>query len=618
MNSKDYDKITFHRFLNNTRKRLHIPSKKLCYGLCSETMMHYIETGERNSNYLMRNRLLARLGISSEDFEDFIHYDEYEFHQKSQLLIEYVEEKNIIKSKKILNNLLNSVKKGQKIEHQFLLDMKARIMELEKKPLNQIASVYNQAVNITMPNINLLNLDEYVLAPVEYYILLRTLRIESKLDNYTPNELSDFYSIICKAIQTSFHQPNVVAKVYPMAVCGWFDLTSMSSLSSQNFYDIWINSEKALINLKEARRTYYLIELLKLRNDINEVMSLPFLCSKEICENEKKWLVSFQSIYSKYKIDASMDYSGYIYRDSEVYCISDVLLSRRLLYGISIDQLSRNLCSSKTITRIEQGKARPQQLLIEELFTKLGIVSHFRRSEIITDDFSVLNTYKEYKRHMNDSDWKQAEEISKALDDRLKNNKVFNTQVLTLILNERKYRQNLINANDYVKNLKDALKLTLPENVKYSSDSYLSDIEVTILYNLACKKNDIRTLKMLSDKCEFYYKKRIKTHIGLYELIMGTIASQLGDNKEYASSNSISEYIIKEALRQHRAHSIHRNLFNITWNNAMNSNVFYSLETIENLKCCVAIADYSCDFATSKYYNSKLNQVKTNINWTTN
>ena len=66
------DLIHFHTLMESVRKYRNITIEELCHGLCSVSQMHYIQRGDRLPDYLMRNRIMGRLGISSEGYEDYV------------------------------------------------------------------------------------------------------------------------------------------------------------------------------------------------------------------------------------------------------------------------------------------------------------------------------------------------------------------------------------------------------------------------------------------------------------------------------------------------------------------------------------------------------------------
>lgn len=323
------DEIKFHILFNSVREYRHISLNTVCYGLCSESMMYYYESGERLPNYRMRNRLMARLGVSSEEYEDYVQFDEYERWERCQELITAVEDKNVDIAEKTLHELLSNIDIDDKIEYQFLLDMKGRILELKEDSWEEIYAVYKQAVNLTMPNLHICNIHEYVLAPDEYYFLLRSLRAKGKISlGVDNNSICDDYHNICESIRNSFFQVYAKAKVYPMTVCGWYNYSLSVGNIEKQYSLIWENSEYALNGLRDAGRIYYLTDLLKIRKaliDMGQKHNKNLYSPKIRFSQEQKWLQVFSKLYSNYGIDSSMNYDGYIYIPIQKYIVSQIL-----------------------------------------------------------------------------------------------------------------------------------------------------------------------------------------------------------------------------------------------------------------------------------------------------
>ena len=85
------DDIGFHNLLFSVRKNRGVSLERLGYGLYSSAMMHYIEFGERLPDYLMRNRIMDRLGIAAEDYSDYVSGEEYDRYLKRNELIKAIE-----------------------------------------------------------------------------------------------------------------------------------------------------------------------------------------------------------------------------------------------------------------------------------------------------------------------------------------------------------------------------------------------------------------------------------------------------------------------------------------------------------------------------------------------
>lgn len=603
------------------REHLNVPLNIACYGLCSDSMMNYIETGERLPDYRMRNRIMARLGVSSEEYEDFVHYDEYERWERCQKLIDAVEQKKQDLAEHILNELLTDADIDNKIEYQFLMDMKGRILEMEGTVWDEIARVYEEAVELSMPDFDNIDWNRNIFSPEEFYILVRWLMAKTRYAaDGNRAYICSSYEKICGNIQRNLKQAYASAKVYPMAVYGWYlAVDVMDAVDDETVIKIWTNSCGALDSLRNAGRAYYLKELLQLRQVIRgQIVKRKLITNNEgeLKIYERDWLNSFNKLYEKYAVDADINYSGYIYINSEVYCISDIISSRRRIYGLSRKELAEGVCTERTIIRIEKKQVKPQQYVIEGLFKKLGVVSDYLRAEILTNDYATLELYSDYKHAMNDADYKRADLIEKKLHTILDLGYPENRQVMANMVNNRKIRTEEIDRERYFQNMKNIIGMTLPGEFQCSPEDYLSDMEVTILKNIAFEANVKELQRYLNDKCERYYKKNIRNYASLYEFIMGTEASRLGNNEQYVESTQISEYIIRETLRLYRPHATHRNIFNIAWNEAKIFCDCGRKSLYEDLLYCATISSFCKDYKTATFYKEKIDMAIVNEDWT--
>lgn len=91
------DEINFHGFLNATRQLHNATLDQVCEGLCSRSMMLRIESGDRLPEKQMRDRILSRMGVIIEGYEDYLSIDEYEQWELRQKLLGSIEKKNLRK-----------------------------------------------------------------------------------------------------------------------------------------------------------------------------------------------------------------------------------------------------------------------------------------------------------------------------------------------------------------------------------------------------------------------------------------------------------------------------------------------------------------------------------------
>lgn len=618
----EYDEINFHNLLYAIRKAKGISLEKLAYGLYTPSMMYYVENNKKLPHYLMRNRLMARLGVSSERYEDFLQYDEYDQWKKFQSIIDAVENENVEAAENLILELESKIDKDAIVERQFLLDMKARTMALRKALPEQILDIYKQAIDLSLLNLNFESIDNYVLAPEEIYIVLKYLMFKNTV-LMTSKDVSVHekkYIKIIEYIQNSILLNEAKAQVYPMAVCGYYDLIKRKTDNNYNVYkELTVYSQEALNLLRSAKRTYYIHELVQLRNDIYKASKQYDwqLISADSIEKENSWDNAIKEVCNEYDVKINIENSGYIYNGSEVYCINDVIKSRRKMFGISREKLAEGVCSVKTLMRIENKQVKAQQSIISALLKKLNLSSNYRRCEVYANNIESLITYFKYLSASNDADIDMASLLTKELKSNLDCRNIWNQQSLIRLINLQKLRHREIDSYRYVQNVKRGLLLTIPDNIDIKPDSYLTNTELMIIFNLWYRGEQTQFLDFLKEKCEFYRNDSVKNHINIYSMIMNAIASQAGDDGKYDYSNEVSKELIVLALKKNRIHLVHKNIVNIAWNNKKEGCIDYmDLKSEKSLQQCILLSDFSNEYKTNSIYKEKLALCLSGEDWT--
>ena len=269
---KKNEKYEFGTFLRRLREAHRVSVSKLGYGLYSPAMISDIESGTRIANNRMRNRLLARLGVSSAKYADFVQYDEYDRYLLSEKLISYVENMDRKNASALLDTLLKTVDQSDIVERQLLLDMKARIMSMKGQSPKDIAEVYKTAVSLSLPDIDYDKLNNYVIADDEYYYIIRQLFFENSLLCNEVNAEDHFekYRKVISSIRSSLLVDYTKTNVFPLAVYAFYDAYKKTGSDENLSEQIFHLTDEALTCLKFVPCAYYLPELLSARLDLSE------------------------------------------------------------------------------------------------------------------------------------------------------------------------------------------------------------------------------------------------------------------------------------------------------------------------------------------------------------
>lgn len=581
------DEIGFHNLMNSVRKHRGVSLEKLGYGLYSDVMMHYIEAGERLPDYLMRNRIMDRLGISAEDYSDYVSSFEFTRYKKRNELMEAIETKQTDRANEILDYLLESCDVSKKIEYQLLLGMKAKILMLEQRPFFEIASAYKCAIDVTMPNIDVKKIEEYNLASEEIFLLISWVIPSYYAGVIVLNEAEQVLIRILKIIEQSFFQEITKCKIYPMAVVKLYDLYVNEGIFENVVICNRISqyAERAIELLRKNYRLYYIMELLEIRERLN--------C---VDDKSKRWIYIFSKIYDEYEEDYSMDNNCYIYKNSFVISIGEVIQSRREMLGITKKELAEGICVPKTIERIEKGINSPQQIVLKGIMQKLGVNGDYCRTDIQTNNYSLIRNYKLYLNAMNRKNRDAIVFFHMLMADMEKNDS--NQQELIRIINLAKIRDKEITTDRFVTNIKRALLHTKIDiaNIKGLS-GYFTNIEMQCIYNIACRGSNIKDGKMvadfLADFCEELKDDRGEMlDYSTYELIMSWYANKQGNEKKYSESSKISHNLIKDSLRQCRVATIAKELYNIAWNDAKQNGDYNNEAYLNKLEAVKSLYEY--------------------------
>lgn len=86
-----YDSYEFGKYLTELRRKYNVSMNVVCDGICDQSVMSRIENGEREVSKLVQDRLLGRLGVAPENFENMVYADEYGYWKTRQEIISLIQ-----------------------------------------------------------------------------------------------------------------------------------------------------------------------------------------------------------------------------------------------------------------------------------------------------------------------------------------------------------------------------------------------------------------------------------------------------------------------------------------------------------------------------------------------
>lgn len=550
----------FAKLLKNIRTEEKVSLDQLAMGLMSASQLVKIENGERPINKNIRDRLLERLGIAKELYENLLDLCDFEEWDYKKKILSAIQNKKIEDAYRLLKEYKAHLRENDRINHQFILAMWGEVLKQEGASKEKIAECYRKAVILTIPDAEKVWWEKRPLLVLEMNLLLET---------QTEN----------------------------LKIC-----------------------EKAIDKLRDAGRTYYLVELLEIEIQILETMPEDAV-TEHLEKNEadkinaRELMSVIKNLYAEYEVPAYMQDCTYFYQQKWIFSMKDVLRTRRAMFGLTQEQLCEGICSVKSLRRAEKGQTDMQRETLKKILNRLGLSGQMQWSRLITSDREVIRMAEELADYINDRKFsmasKQLESMKSRIDLDIPQNKQYFLEKQALL----EFEQGKVTREEFVKMEKEALECTLrAENLYRKENVYLTEREIICISNSwkgmegKQKRESINLILRLYD----YYalNNGLSQAISVYEIVTEAAVNELGNNGEHVRAEEIDRKSIKASLSCRRVWDIHYKIYDILWNekklmkksgkrvgnNRMNT----------ELKRCIIMSHYVKRYFYENVYKEKL------------
>ena len=562
--TKDYPQSEadqdFAKLLKNIRTEEKVSLDQLAMGFMSASQLTKIENGERPINKNIRDRLLERLGIAKELYENLLDLCDFEEWDYKKKILSAIQNKKIEDAYRLLKEYKAHLRENDRINHQFILAMWGEVLKQEGASKEKIAECYRKAVILTIPDAEKVWWEKRPLSVLEMNLLLET---------QTEN----------------------------LKIC-----------------------EKAIDKLRDAGRTYYLVELLEIEIQILETM--PEDAVTEYLEkngtdriNAKELMSMIKKLYAEYEVPAYIQDCTYFYQQKWIFSMKDVLRTRREMFGLTQEQLCEGICSVKSLRRAEKGQTDMQRETLKKLLNRLGLSGQMQWSRLITSDREVIRMAEELADYINDRKFsvasKQLESLKSRIDLDIPQNKQYFLEKQALL----EFEQGKVTREEFVKMEKEALECTLrAENLYRKENVYLTEREIICISNSwkgmeeKEKRESINLILRLYDN--YALNNGLSQAISVYEIVTEAAVNELGNNGDHVRAEEIDRKSIKASLSCRRVWDIHYKIYDILWNEK--KLMKKSGKRVSNnrmnteLKRCIIMSHYVKRYFYENVYKEKL------------
>lgn len=618
--TKDYPQSEadqdFAKLLKNIRTEEKVSLDQLAMGFMSASQLTKIENGERPINKNIRDRLLERLGIAKELYENLLDLCDFEEWDYKKKILSAIQNKKIEDAYRLLKEYKAHLRENDRINHQFILAMWGEVLKQEGASKEKIAECYRKAVILTIPDAEKVWSEKRPLSVLEMNLLLETIIYGNNMDYLHKCR------VLMEYIDTGYYDEIMKAKIYPKIVYYYLK----KQILFKEYWNVETQTEnlkiceKAIDKLRDAGRTYYLVELLEIEIQILETMPedavTEHLEKNETDKINARELISvIKNLYAEYEVPAYMQDCTYFYQQKWIFSMKDVLRTRRAMFGLTQEQLCEGICSVKSLRRAEKGQTDMQRETLKKLLNRLGLSGQMQWSRLITSDREVIRMAEELADYINDRKFsvasKQLESLKSRIDLDIPQNKQYFLEKQALL----EFEQGKVTREEFVKMEKEALECTLcAENLYRKENVYLTEREIICISNSwkgmegKQKRESINLILRLYD----YYalNNGLSQAISVYEIVTEAAVNELGNNGEHVRAEEIDRKSIKASLSCRRVWDIHYKIYDILWNEKeiqkKNKEKNRNMEMTDGLMKCISISHYVKQPFYEKIYREKM------------
>lgn len=572
----------FGYYIEERLRSKNISKVALCQGICD---VNYIFRLKRQISYpskIIQDRLLGRLGIIAESFENIVFFDEYERWKQMQEISELVNMEKYQKALEKIENYVISKKQEKKIELQFLYFMKSIIYKNLNHDKKEIFLLVKKALQCTVQ----LDADNSIEGKV---LALEELSIYADYLFYGAIENKELlFSNLLDYINNLEWDTLALAKIIPKVTWYSLSIVDIEKLKSKEDYYLKIQQE-AIEILGHSGKIFYLYELLEMNLQSTQYLNL------------KK---TIERIYRKKGLYPYTSNDCYLYDDQEVYCIGDIIRNRRKMQNITMHELCDGICDERTLNRLENNKLHTSRYIVGQLFVKLKLPNDFCRSSILTRNHEDIELLHLLQKAINNFEYEEAKTIIDQLEKDIDLNVICNKQLINRYRAVNEWMNAKLSNEEFIIELKKIITLSIDNNM--SDKHYFTNEELSCFQNLLLAGDD-EYKDFLKNHC---YELGTLGYHSMYMYIMCVVSQNERKHGNYLTAYEINNQIIELVLRKKDMSYYQDGIYEMYMlENAINIPYVKNNQDIEVFEDCMIINYFMKNMHDMHFFEEKLQSV---------
>lgn len=441
-------------FLWNVIEEKKIKKGVLCKGIISQSELSKIFIQVRIPNYFIMERLLDRLGISTEKFDYILPQKDYELCQLKYEIEKKLQKENEEKIKELLEEYATIASKNS--IHEQYIDYIYGILSWKYGRQEEALRWLEKSIQCTMPDgfqpEGLIGTEE-----IKLLILFEKLNYEhGEKTKKKRKRYILFLQNIKKYVDEKIEDQEGKASIYPRVT---LDLVRFE-IQRKQYESARRLCEESIELLTNHFMLQGLLEHIELLKEIYEHINVD--------EQRKFKLSQIHKVLSDFYVLDRKQRKGFMILESNKKNISldwEVIKGIRNAYQISQEKLADDIYTQESISRIESQKRKVNHKKLEELKNKFGIHLEIYDSVLKTTDFKVLDLERKMTLHCKRREWSEAEELLERIKGTKLERDVINQQFFKYHRALLQYNKKEIKGYELKKQLREALFLTKPKEM---------------------------------------------------------------------------------------------------------------------------------------------------------
>lgn len=372
--------------LKNIREALGMSAKDIHEGLCCRSTYDRYESGENEISLTRLFFLLERMGVSNERFEvmipDYV-YEFYQWYENCMKLVEKRDWEGLVCESKRFDELVLEDEDIQIAYRDYIEYIIARYGE---KDNNKAYSMIMKALNHTVKDVEAIVEEKKRLSVFEWNLFINLYDLKYEMN---PDKNADITNILYDVY--NYYRVNVTDKFIIYKTLPRLALTML--LNDRGSLTLHKRIELEEESLKVLTKYYCWVGLPEVLRLLSK--DAKTLHARTVYAKHREALVS---ILNKYGF--SEDFRIEVFRESYPLSmlLSDNLKAYRQKMGLTMEEVSDDICAFESYSRYERGIKYPKRKKLEKLAERLGMEWFLIRAEIDVDDYESLLLATECRR----------------------------------------------------------------------------------------------------------------------------------------------------------------------------------------------------------------------------